>query len=130
MEVIAAVIGVETSMKSWPEDKSETVPLEHIAKHIGDSIRFAYKLERKNEGKNIPYDGYDTPSSNHVCFNPQTTLTAFHLEKSKDQGRNALDEIIAIAIRLGIEQGQRLAEEKFSTERLLLRVLTANASKE
>lgn len=73
------------------------------------SVNFAYDLERKNEGKDIPYDGPDITSVRlSAGFNCVTTLTTDELEHARERGREAMREILGCAFRLGIEQGFRI----------------------
>jgi len=73
-------------------------------------LKFAYKMKRQNQNFDIPYDGFDIGRQQWAsCFHANETLSAEHLRFIKeDQGRDALDEIIGIAVQLGIEQGRRL----------------------
>lgn len=93
-----------------------------LVKPIKKAILFAYDLKRKNENKNIPYKGYNIGEKSLVtCFSPVETLRVKNLKYSlEDQGRDALDEIIAIAIQLGIEQGYRIFKD--STEYKLIQL--------
>lgn len=96
-------------MKKWPEDGS-TVHFEEIIESTKEAILFAYNIKRKNRNRSIPWNGLDIgDSSKATCFSPEEQLRLKHLRYSEnDQGRDALDEILSIAVRLGIEQGQRI----------------------
>lgn len=103
------------SAKHWPE-KGETVLFQELTRPILKAIRFAYKLTRKNVKLSIPYDGYDNPPERGaINFDPDKMLNAANLRYSlKEQGRDALEEILGVAIRLGIEQGRRIEKRDSS----------------
>lgn len=93
-------------MKEWPEDKTETLPYSYLIEHVRKAVNFAYDLERKNKGKDIPYEGYGhtelagTPNSDEM-------LGKEHLEYQKERDRDAMDCILNVAFLLGMEQGKR-----------------------
>lgn len=109
-------------MKKWPKDKSKTVPFRDLVKSVKKALLFAYDLKRKNKNKNIPYNGYNVGNSTLVCdFSPKEKLRVKNLKYNlEEQGRDALDVIIGIAVQLGIEQGER--SFKGSTEYQLLKI--------
>ena len=96
-------------MKDWPED-GKTVDFSEMADSVVDAIRFAYTLERKNDGQAIPWDGLNIGERDlATCFDPETALSAENLQyDDEDQGRDALRVLVGIALQLGIEQGRRL----------------------
>ncbi|MBI3632718.1 MAG: hypothetical protein HY226_00340 [Candidatus Vogelbacteria bacterium] len=94
-------------MKQWPAN-DEPASAGDLIKEVKKAIRFAYKLKRKKLGRDIPLAGPDAPGGACVGEGSEM-LRAEHLKfAQEDQGRNALDEILGIAIRLGIEQGRRI----------------------
>jgi hypothetical protein len=97
----------------WPEKKNEPLSFTDICDPLVKALRFAYKLERRNRDKNIPYKGPNIgPREQASCLAAKHQLTSEALIYSEeDQGRNADDEIIGLAIRLGIEQGRRLERQ-------------------
>lgn len=100
------------AIKEWKEDPAY---FSDLTDPIVKAIKFAYKLSRKNLGKDIPYSGYDRPSilgTNHTipkCFSAENLKY-----QENNQGISALDEIIAVAVQLGIEQGRRIYEQENS----------------
>jgi len=97
----------------WPEN-DEPAEFGEIAKPILKAIRFAYRIRRRNKDKDIPWIGLDLGQDEKVtCIRPMDLLTvdglAFSLE---DQGRNTLEEIVSLAIQLGIEQGRRIEKTR------------------
>ena len=99
-------------MKQWPKD-GKPAQFSKLVDPIVRAIKFAYKLERKNDGKNIPWAGYNIGKKDLCCC-----LAANEKLKAKnlawaldDQGRDALDEIVCLAVQLGIEQGRRVRAE-------------------
>lgn len=107
----------------WPEDGK---PLDYcsIAKPIVKAIRFAYDLTRRNANKSIPWAG--PPIGRMEAANSleaKLRLSASMLRNNdEDQGRDALDEIIGVAIQLGIEQGRRCYKNSPSYKTLKIRM--------
>lgn len=94
--------------KIWPED-GRPVSLEELTGPLCEAIRFAYSLRRKNRDSDIPYNGFEAAEAH--APSAKETMKAANLKYSEeDQGRDALTEIIGVAIRVGIEQGQRIAK--------------------
>lgn len=111
-------------MKEWPE-KSATVRFTDITEPIIKAIRFAYNLKRKNTQRDIPWEGLDIGKEEQACcFSPIEKLTAFNLEYSLDsQGRDALTEIVGVAVQLGIEQGRRMAHSDMASRIRMLKIM-------
>ncbi len=107
----------------WPKD-DKPASFEDLADEIVAAIRFAYTLKRKNAGKSIPLAGPDAPEG--ACVGSGShCLSAENLAYSlDDQGREALDEIVGVAIRLGIEQGRRIHAAELREKEGLLRSLS------
>jgi len=112
--------------KQWPQD-DQPVDFSDLADSIQAAILFAYTIKRKNVDKSIPWTGYDIGSDEKVtCFGPDEQLSAKSLAYSlDDQGRTAFEEIIGLAIRLGIEQGRRVFKTStcYTLEQLRLKFL-------
>ncbi len=104
----------------WPEDGS-TAPFEDLILPIRKAIKAAYSMRRRRAKQDVPYHGYDI--GQHVkagSFGPDEALTAANLAYSnEDQGRDALDVILGLAMQIGIEQGRRIERERID-ERLAL----------
>ena len=94
----------------WPEEG--VLPFGPMADAVVKAIRFAYRLERQNEGQDIPWGG---PNIGEVerqddCPEPHVQLAATYLAWSENnQDLTPLDQLVHLAIRLGIEQGRRRA---------------------
>ncbi len=95
--------------KPWPKG-GKTVSFHEITEPIMNALRFAYSLHRKNEEKDIPWEGLDIGESQKAtCFVPDENLSADSLAfQLEDQGRTPLEVIVGIAVQLGIEQGRRV----------------------
>jgi hypothetical protein len=95
--------------KTWP-DNDEPIDFEALSRPLVRAVHFAYSMRRKNKDKDIPWNGPDIGVRERaVSFDAKKKLTAANLAYSNDeQGRDALEEIIGLAIQLGIEQGRRL----------------------
>jgi len=87
---------------------------EKLVKSVRNAIKQAYNFKRKNKGRDIKWKGPQIHKSMRASsLNFDERLSAHNLKFSKmDQDRDALDEIIIIAIQVGIGQGrQTLAKE-------------------
>lgn len=90
-------------MKPWPED-DKPAEFSDIANPLVNAIRFAYWLERQNEDIDIPYDGLNIGKDcAATCLPANEVLSAKRLE-----GYDPLEQIIMLAVQLGIEQGRRI----------------------
>lgn len=100
-------------MIEWPKDGS-TVCFEDLTAHLVLAVQHCYKLERQNRDLDVPYKGYRIGNKERAtCLSPDHQLSAEQLRYSEEeQGRDALTEILGLAVRLGIEQGRRLAKEE------------------
>lgn len=99
-------------VKKWPSDDNLIVA-RHAISPLVEAAKFAYKLERRNRDKDIPYCGYDIGEREKAnCLLPDELLTSEQLRYSEDeQNREALEEILCIAFQLGIEQGRRMTKQ-------------------
>ncbi len=94
-----------------------------LADTVTSAIRFAYSLKRKNKGKSIPVVGLDSPGNAGIGPGSHC-LSAENLAYSdEDQGRDALEEIVGVAIRLGIEQGRRIEFEANRHQDFMLKTI-------
>ena len=111
-------------MKEWPEG-SATARFTDITEPVIQAMRFAYTLKRKNIQRDIPWEGLDIGREEQACcFSPIEKLTAFNLEYSLDsQGRDALTEIVGVAVQLGIEQGRRMAYSDMASRIHILKIM-------
>lgn len=98
-------------MRDWPKGPKETAQFSDLADPVVEAIRFGYTMARRRATQDVPYQGYDIGEREKAtCLLPDDQLTAEQLRYSEeDQGRDLLTEAIGIAVRLGIEQGRRLA---------------------
>ena len=109
----------------WPDDGS---PLDYqsLADPIRKAVRFAYEMSRKNVGHSVPWNGpaIGRPEA-ATSLEAKHRLSAEALKYSEeDQGRDALDEIIGIAVQIGIEQGRRIYRSGDTFKTLMLRLGT------
>jgi hypothetical protein len=108
-------------MRKWPENDKPAV-FEEIAIDICSAIRFAYKINRKNKNKDIPWSGVDIGRCS-MNLSPEEQFRAGSLANSlEEQGRDALTEIVGVALRLGIEQGRRISAPEIKTLNNLCKV--------
>lgn len=104
--------------KPWPDESDKTVNFSDLVKPVCMSIRFAYRLIRRNEHRSVPWTGYDIGASEGAselacCSSPDERLQQSQLKYDEEsQGRDALEVIVGVAIQLGIEQGQRMERKR------------------
>lgn len=101
-------------MKEWPKDPAQAVDFCELVNPIIAAIKFCYDLKRKNEDKDVPYNGYPNGWRERVTTpTPAEWLTTKSLKwNEEDQGREVLEVIISIALQLGIEQGRRIVAKE------------------
>lgn len=106
----------------WPEDEAEPLSFDAITRPLIKAIKYAYKLERRNKGKSIPWSGPEIGRPElAICLPAKEKLSAKMLAYSEDdQGRDALEEIVGLAVQLGIEQGRRIFRSSPQYRTLLL----------
>jgi hypothetical protein len=108
--------------KTWPRD-NKPASFDDLTSPIISAMRYAYKFERKNMGKDIPYSGLEH-NQTHYCFSIKESFKADNLKyDEEEQGRDALTIIISAAVQLGIEQGIRIKSEKDDLKKILLKGL-------
>lgn len=92
----------------WPKD-NQPADFSDLAGALRKAFEFGYDFKRKNEDKDIPWNGPPHgPACAVTCLDPTDALTAKNLRYSlADQGRDLLDELLALALQMGIEQGRR-----------------------
>ena len=98
------------SNKPWPEGGA-LVHFTELTEPVVRAIEACYSMQPR-EGildKGVTWSGLDLGAHElAICFSPDEALSGSHLRySSEDQGRSPLEEIIAIAVQLGIEQGRR-----------------------
>ena len=98
-------------MTSWPKD-GKHIRFTKLTGPVYRAICDAYTLTKIDYGEGIKWTGPDLPESMAATSLPYNErLTREQLEYSEqDQGRDPLEEIIGIAVQLGMEQGRRLAK--------------------
>jgi hypothetical protein len=111
--------------RKWP-DNDEPLDFDSLTTPLLKAIKFAYKLERKNKGQAIPWSGPDSGVHAGYSLHPKQQLSAENLRYSdEEQGRDALEELIGLALRLGIEQGRRITMTGPEIKTLRLELLLA-----
>ena len=97
-------------MTEWPEDGSPAL-FENLSTPIVSAIRFAYHLERQNQHKNIAWNGPPWTTLYPVVKTEERLKAGILTQLWHKNNKTALDEIIRLAIQLGIEQGERLFKQ-------------------
>ena len=97
-------------MTSWPKDL-KPAHFDALTIPIVKAIEDANYHERRCEEVDIEWKGlpYTLKCLKVSCLDPEKTLKAKNLERCLEDGITPLQEIVAIAIRTGIEQGFRIA---------------------
>jgi hypothetical protein len=92
-------------MPQWPDDGS-ILDFEDLIKPLCDALRFAYALQRQNRNIDIPWDGPEIGREERAhCL---LVKDSFATENLEPVGRKPIEAIMAVAVRLGIEQGRRM----------------------
>ena len=74
-----------------------------------EAFKVAFKMERQNEGKDVPYDGPEvTANKLSTGFNIEHSLSAENLEYEGTSNDAILRRLISCAMRLGMEQAYRM----------------------
>jgi len=97
--------------KDTARDTGKPWDFEKLMAELRKSLKFAYSTRRKNKGKEIPWDRPELTSFRLLAgsLNVKENFTVGNLAYHEDeQGRDALDVILMVAIQLGIEQGFRM----------------------
>ena len=105
-------------MAEWPEN-NEIARFPDLVEPVVDAIKQVYRLRFKGY-KDLTWRGPSLPESMAAgCHQYDEKFKAHNLKYGcQDQGRSPLEEIVAAAIQLGIEQGRRYAlKERSEWER-------------
>lgn len=99
----------------WPSDGSP-LSFDQITTPILAAIRQAFTLARKDRRKSIKWTGPEIGKGEQAC----SLLAAERLKATNlvyaenDQGRDALEEIVGLAVQLGMEQGRRVGKSSIT----------------
>ena len=122
---------MKKTTKNWPID-GKPANFGEIAPSLFRAMKHCYKLIRQNEDKDVPWGGL--PLGEHekaTCLEPQEHLSAENLKYSlENQGRDAMEEIIGLAVRLGVEQGRRIIQKEWELSFILLKLKTESLNGE
>lgn len=100
------------TQSDWPAN-DEPASLESLASACKQALARGIAWERINADKDIEWGG--PPAGKDGCSTALSfaaSLRADNLSSEQEQGRDVVDVILGIAIRLGIEQGRRIAAKK------------------
>lgn len=94
------------------KNKQDTWVFSELVDSLRRSVDFSYKLERTNEGKDIPWDGPILTTNILIAGadNIRERLAEQDPEELKfaNKQADAMDRVLTCAIQLGIEQGFRM----------------------
>jgi len=90
----------------WPEEL-ETLRLRELSAPVCKALRFAFKLQRRNTTKDIPWEGPDEIPGDSPDLPDRLTLESLRRQREGAEV-DTLEAIVVIAIQLGIEQGRRM----------------------
>ncbi len=103
---------METKLKSWPIDETETVAMEELLAGVEKVLRDGYTLTATGDAP--AYNGYGLGKYSLVCVSDlDKTFSAEGLAYHAEQGRDLLSVVLAAAFSLGVEQGRRISEERY-----------------
>lgn len=107
-------------MKRWPRG-NKPVDFDELTDPLRKAILFGYKLERKNEDKDVPWRGLNIGQKEMgILPPPDVRFKAKYLAlREEGQGEDLLDTVLAIGVQLGIEQGRRVAYKELEEKRTL-----------
>jgi len=98
-------MGVVGWTKPDPDERYRHDPFA-MMEGLVKAFEFAFKMERQNEGEDIPYEGPEiTANQLSGGLNEKYTLSAENIEH---HGDDALVSLIGCAMRLGMEQAYRM----------------------
>lgn len=103
--------------KKWPAG-GEPATFERLVGPVRDALEQAYTMVRKDRRRGIRWNGPPIGEAERaMCLEFDDALRASSLKESEiDQGRDALDTILGIALQLGIEQGRRIERKRRKQE--------------
>jgi hypothetical protein len=112
--------------RPWPEDRSKTVVFDELSDPLRKAFRSLYSMRRKANGTD--WTGLDIGRSLKAgCTSPDDNLSKEGLAYHREQGRDALDALIQVALQTGMEQGERMLRERQKTMVMLLKILAKDS---
>lgn len=96
--------------KDWPKKKAEVVSIEDITTPIRDFLLKTHSITPKELKKLPGWTGFaDTGPTGAACSPTRVSemLSPSSLAYHAERGRDLLDMVILIAVRMGLEQGRR-----------------------
>ncbi len=93
----------------WPIEKNKFIPFYLLAGAVRKAFDYTFKVKDIAPDSDIPWTGPPLGKKERAtCLTPIERLKNENLKWDlEDQGRDKLDNLIALAIQLGIEQGRR-----------------------
>lgn len=96
---------------------------EDLSDPILRAIRHCYHVRRVRKKEDVPWSGPEIgegeqANSLQAAYRLSAEALAYSLD---DQGRNAMEEIVGLAIQLGIEQGRRIARSDTAYQTLKIK---------
>lgn len=110
--------------KGWPKDICKPVDYEKLIDPVVAAIKATHNLTRKNEGKPIPWKGFEeTTTTGRACSYTflKEILSKDSLKYNAERDRDLLTVLVMVGVSLGIEQGRRLERELCLRNRMFLR---------
>lgn len=98
------------SKKNWPKDETKTVDIEDLIKQVRTVLERTHDITPKKLTGRVPWTGFkDTGPVGRACAPTHVSeiLSPKSLEYHAERGRDLLEMILLVAVRLGLEQGRR-----------------------
>lgn len=103
---------MKQSVRDWPANE-EPASLESLASACKRALMQGITWERINADRDVEWAGPPAGRDGRsTALGFPDMLRADYLGAEREQGRDVIDVILAIAIRLGIEQGRRIVGKK------------------
>lgn len=117
-------------MREWPVDESTCIPQEELLFPLKKIMHEGYRLNRLPISQ-FTYTGYNIGRTERAVYfpTPEERFSARWLGNEEKFSRTLLDNVLATAFQLGIEQGRRLSYDRNYSSKLLESLVYARTQK-
>lgn len=115
----------------FPKDKTKTLDFSLLCSEVKKALLSSHEiretnLEKGKRTKPVYWRKLGDNANYATSFSPSKILSTDCLAESlEDQGIDTLDEIIGVAITLGIQQGLRIAEYRITQQEHIINLYKA-----
>lgn len=108
------------TIRPWPSDGS-TVDFTDLVEPLVDLMR--QRFVERPDSDTLTYDGYDV-GAKHVCLGIDELIEPANMAwQLEDQGRDALEVLVAACVQVGIEQGRRVARNEIAEKVKIIKLV-------